>query len=900
MAPNTILENVHQSPSPSPAGMKRKAGEDVLSNKLSVDEKENNGVKKRVKTEASTSSLVELKGRKLIFKQDPLPRNLPRRRLLKLETYLLDEADEGRKVTSVPEEHWDLIVMAGHELSSANENLFMKNLKSSLDIVKGGQDPLPSDALAPLIPRLFTLRQYGFTPSDFSPSASSSSTKIPAALQIRCWEANDLQKYYPAEQEEVLLARRQEREQARERCLQILDGLDDIEKLELVKGDKLDKGEKAVKTEKAEKAEKAVKVEKVDKSETGTPVKEAKQRKTKDTDESPRAEGRRKSREGTANTVDSRRSASPTKKAKMTPEEEEAARLKREEREAKKAAIAEKRAEKERAEKKKEAAKAKQAQTMSMFFKKPAGSPTISRASPAGPSTPKQRETTPVVVSDYAKTFRPMAQRPHVYVAEINKWHTSRHRSQGGSSEEGVSREQLEQWGQVGAPEVQNWQSQDFINDHLQRHGRRIRPSRSHLPKGLKTMPRHGTVADVWNAVQDAEDPRIVLDQLRNKQKFPWKTLLFDQQARPPYCGTFTKKSLVVGPRTPFGQDPIFDYSYDSGDEWQDDEGGEDVDDFGEGAAKEEEEDDDDDDEDEGEFDDWLDDAEDVEFTPTDGDVDAIDGIIAAGASASMDQSRLPMKVVKKSREIPKKVVKLTPTWKGPLWEQRLGEEGSEGMEGYRIQLLNDTPVAIDPFTFTSDEPVQNFKASFSTTAIGASLSVKCLLSTETIAPPKETPVSVNTAKPSAAADAAAVPVTTNGDTSTAAQSRSRAVGPKIAFPSTHLAELYRLIDGNIKIRTDLVSQLREHFEGVATKAAIEAKIKEVAVREGKTKESQWKVKADAWLSIGLTPPPATTTSNPTPNPIPAIFRPPPPAEPTSTPATAPGTADEPMIIDSQ
>lgn len=76
-----------------------------------------------------------------------------------------------------------------------------------------------------------------------------------------------------------------------------------------------------------------------------------------------------------------------------------------------------------------------------------------------------------------------------------------------------------------------------------------------------------------------------------------------------------------------------------------------------------------------------------------------------------------------------------------------------------------------------------------------------------------------------------------------------RAAGPKIAFPLSHIKELFQLIHGNNKIQTDLVSQLRQHFETVTSKAAIEAKIREVAVREGKTKDSKWKVKTEAWVS---------------------------------------------------
>ena len=153
---------------------------------------------------------------------------------------------------------------------------------------------------------------------------------------------------------------------------------------------------------------------------------------------------------------------------------------------------------------------------------------------------------------------------------------------------------------------------------------------------------------------------------------------LFLRQGIDHSTGTYTKKSVTVGPRTPFAQDPALDYTYDSGDDWQDDEGGEDVDDFGEGAAEPEDEGED---ESEGEFDDWLDDSEDGGYVPAEGD-EEIQPI-----PPSEEQSKLPMKVVKK-RDVPRKVVKLTPVWRGPMWESKVGE-GSDGMESYRLHLLN-------------------------------------------------------------------------------------------------------------------------------------------------------------------------------------------------------------------
>ena len=48
------------------------------------------------------------------------------------------------------------------------------------------------------------------------------------------------------------------------------------------------------------------------------------------------------------------------------------------------------------------------------------------------------------------------------------------------------------------------------------------------------------------------------------------KLLQFCENQRPPYWGTWTKRSKSVGPRRPFGQDKeAFDYEYDSDDDWE-------------------------------------------------------------------------------------------------------------------------------------------------------------------------------------------------------------------------------------------------------------------------------------------------------------------------------------------
>lgn len=220
----------------------------------------------------------------------------------------------------------------------------------------------------------------------------------------------------------------------------------------------------------------------------------------------------------------------------------------------------------------------------------------------------------------------------------------------------------------------------DFLDDHLARHKLKRTTPRANLPRGLRTAAPFGSVGDIWAAKEEASDPRSVIAQLKNQDRFPWKTLAFDQQVRPPYSGTFTKPSLVVGPRTPFAQDPIFDYSYDSGDDWQDDEGGDDVDDAGEAAPDEAEMSSD---EDDGEFDDWLDDEDDILFQDTEADAPAaVSPKRAPSPTLNVLQPKRPRTLV------PKRVAKLQPTWVGPVWEQQIAEP-VEATETYRIQLLN-------------------------------------------------------------------------------------------------------------------------------------------------------------------------------------------------------------------
>ncbi|KAJ3052083.1 hypothetical protein HK097_006909 [Rhizophlyctis rosea] len=91
------------------------------------------------------------------------------------------------------------------------------------------------------------------------------------------------------------------------------------------------------------------------------------------------------------------------------------------------------------------------------------------------------------------------------------------------------------------------------------------------------------------------EDP--VVAKLRKEK---WKLLQFGGEIRPPYWGTFSKRSVHISGRRPLGHDPSLDYEVDSADEWEEDEPGEEL------KSEDEEEEEDDGDAPEEEEKDWL------------------------------------------------------------------------------------------------------------------------------------------------------------------------------------------------------------------------------------------------------------------------------------------------------
>ncbi|KAK4323924.1 hypothetical protein Pmani_005385 [Petrolisthes manimaculis] len=120
-----------------------------------------------------------------------------------------------------------------------------------------------------------------------------------------------------------------------------------------------------------------------------------------------------------------------------------------------------------------------------------------------------------------------------------------------------------------------------------------------------RSWPRKKT-KDVDNDVEiieedDEEDPEeaaldtAVMQDLGNEplptgSQSRAKLLLFFENRRPAYWGTWSKMSVAVSGRRPFARDGVFDYEYDSDDDWEEEETGESLSDS-EGEEKEEDED---------------------------------------------------------------------------------------------------------------------------------------------------------------------------------------------------------------------------------------------------------------------------------------------------------------------
>ena len=229
--------------------------------------------------------------------------------------------------------------------------------------------------------------------------------------------------------------------------------------------------------------------------------------------------------------------------------------------------------------------------------------------------------------------------------------------------------------------------------DHLQsilsslprssHHHRRRIPSQFPLPKAYNPVSVRDIVSQLSEAEVAGDIPlvRSLLAKLSDRSLLPAKLFIFDEDARPGYFGTWTRNSRIIGPRSPFARDVlVFDYNYDSGEEWEQEAPG-DADD----VVDDGEDEDEDGDAPDSDLDSWLvDDDEEPGVSLDDGSVPPV-------------VSDVPLQTTKRKaedgeRKLGKRrkvVVPLVPFAKGPCWESPIGHCEHDLLRPYQIQLFN-------------------------------------------------------------------------------------------------------------------------------------------------------------------------------------------------------------------
>jgi chromatin assembly factor 1 subunit A len=170
------------------------------------------------------------------------------------------------------------------------------------------------------------------------------------------------------------------------------------------------------------------------------------------------------------------------------------------------------------------------------------------------------------------------------------------------------------------------------------------------------------------------------LTKLTNLTLFPRKALIFHEDLRPGYFGTWTRNSATIGPRSPFKRDQaVLDYGYDSGEEWEEEGEADDV-------VEDGDEEDGDADDPDSDLDSWLVDDDEVETVGQE-----------RSCSPSSVEIITPLTPPKRKldsgdRKLGKKrkvVVPLVPFAKGPCWEPAVAQCQSDLIKPFQIRLFN-------------------------------------------------------------------------------------------------------------------------------------------------------------------------------------------------------------------
>ncbi|GLB35372.1 putative chromatin assembly factor 1 subunit A [Lyophyllum shimeji] len=765
------------------------------------------------------SSLVELKNGKVHFKQKCISFEKQSETLQEIVQFrkMLEERiqRQASPLSVIPEEHHPLIAKLAHEsdktLAALSKHIRQELLPTQDDDEdhNGGAtalEALPLSAVENAIKTVTQRNNYGLD--------GIGGGKAPAAVCVWRWEVKEQHRdWLPKNAREKAESRLSERVQAKQDLLAIFGSLPQEEKdaiLDPKGANKLPQKEMNV----------------ADASKPSDPTSEE-----KPSSQSLKKRPKKKAEEEN----DAIPKQSGSKAARAPKPVDPAKAMKEQEKLEKKAAKAEK-------EKKERDAQDKSRTLMASFFAKPKKAPprtplANADCGAAGPSN---------IQSEFEKSFKPFVLKKDTELAPINWFLDARKKKKRPAPvkmDDSVIIIDDDHGAQDSDVDMDNVESLNVdvaamnTNDHLRSiisslpppadpSRRRSRCAHDPLLKTYTVLCVRDLLSKLSEAEVAGDDSvvRALLQTLNDRTLLPAKVFIFAEDARPGYFGTWTRNSRIIGPRTPFAKDVlVFDYGYDSGEEWEAEPAG-DADDVVDDGEDEEDGDDQDSD-----LDSWLvDDDEEPGISLE--DMEQIPDLPILSTKRKADDTEKEKKLGKKR----KVVVPLVPFAKGPCWETSIGYCESSMFDPYRIQLFNDSPFPIDPFTFVST-CVEDSKREQSKPV----LSYKPVPVNDGVFVVPSLPERLNSANASPAGPSAA----SSSSTTQPGGAKRPAPAPKTPFPDVHLPLLLEKIaslqTGSIGFLVEAIHRdLREHK---VKKNMIEAKVREVGE---KCKEKKfWVVK---------------------------------------------------------
>ncbi|KII89048.1 hypothetical protein PLICRDRAFT_53535 [Plicaturopsis crispa FD-325 SS-3] len=762
---------------------------------------------------AEKHSLVELKNGKVVFKQKSVSFEKQSETLQEIVKFreMIEERVQRQDppLTAIPDEHRAVIAKLAHE-SDKSLSALAKHIRQELLPAQDEDDETGAIAAAAALPHGIvesTLRSI-MSRNNYGIEAAPGGHKVPAALCVWRWEVKEeYRDWLPKSAKDKAEARLADRLQAKRDLAALVDALPEEERHALLdpKGAAKHHAKEPVKSASADTSASAPMDLTGDEPESSS--------------QPSKRQGKKKADESENDTPGENAKGSTSRK-KLTDSEKAAKEKEKREKEEKRAAKAEKERVKAEKEQKAKDAQIKSRSLMANFFgKKSAPTPRTSptKVESAGPTAGPSNAT-----PEFQKVFKPFVLKKDAELAPINWFvHAKRRRTHALDGDVIV----------IDGDEVEKAERIDIDMEDVQEDVRNL-DERARLRSILATLPPSpsrrrsqqatSTTRALMNQLTEAEIAgddalvRTLLTTLRSRSALPAKVLIFTEDARPGYFGTWTRTSRTIRPRAPFARDVIErDYAYDSGEEWEDE--------APEGA------------------DDVVEDAEDEDGAGEDADSDLDSWLVdddevleegEAGSPISPDDLRSSMppppaplkRKAEDERKIGKKrkvVVPLVPFAKGPCWETRVGQCEYDAFKPYRIQVFNDTPFPIDPFTFVSTV-LEDCKHKSAPSAAPSKFAVPPV-------PERVAQNISNQAQPLAPPNGASGPI----------KPRASVPAPKTTFPAAHLPLLLEkittLATGNITFIIETVyaelQRIRAPDEKAVKKNAVEAKVREVGMK---------------------------------------------------------------------